>query len=314
LLVLALSARHLQLGLPGNESEPASSTQHQSYDLLAEGFGPGFNAALAVVVDATGIPASRRPQVLAQLAAILRHDPDIADVAPPVASPAGTIAVLSVVPETGPDTAATSTLVHRMRDDDLPLISRAGGTGYVAGNTAADIDVSGRLGSALPVFIAIIVVLAFILLMIAFRSLLVPLTAVIGVLFGLAMDYEVFLISRMRERFELDRDPRAAVAAGLQRSGRVVCAAALIMTAVFAGFIPADDPIVKSIAFALTTGVLIDAFVVRLTIIPAAMTLLGQPAWPLPARLDRVLPHADIEGASLPSPARPANPEQVPAT
>ena len=97
-------------------------------------------------------------------------------------------------------------------------------------------------------------------------------------------------------------------------SGRVVCAAALIMTAVFAGFIPADDPIIKSIAFALTTGVLIDAFVVRLTLIPAAMTLLGLPAWQLPARLDRVLPHADIEGASLPSPARPANPEQVPAT
>ena len=207
--------------------------------------------------------------------------------------------MLSVVPKTGPDAAATSMLVHRMRDDDLPLVARAGGTGYVAGNTAADIDVSARLGSALPVFIAIIVILAFLLLMIAFRSLLVPLTAVIGfllsvaaslgvvvwvfqyghlgrlvgtaaavpivsfvpvllvgVLFGLAMDYEVFLISRMRERFERDGDPGAAVAAGLQRSGRVVCAAALIMTAVFAGFIPADDPIVKSIAFALTAGVL----------------------------------------------------------
>jgi uncharacterized membrane protein YdfJ with MMPL/SSD domain len=294
LVVLALPARHLQLGLPGNESDPASSTQHQSYDLLAEGFGPGFNATLAVVVDATGIPASHRPQVIDQLGAALRRDPDIADVAAPVANPAGTIAVLSVVPETGPDAAATSTLVHRMRDDDLPLVSRAGGTGYVAGNTAADIDVSARLGSALPLFIAIIVVLAFVLLMTAFRSLLVPLTAVIGfllsvaaslgvmvwvfqyghlgglvgaaaaapivsfvpvllvgVLFGLAMDYEVFLISRMRERFGRDRDPGAAVAAGLQRSGRVVCAAALIMTSVFAGFIPAGDPIVKSIAFAL---------------------------------------------------------------
>ena len=133
----------------------------------------------------------------------------------------------------------------------------------------------------------------------------------VGVLFGLAMDYEVFLISRMRERFERDRDPGAAVAAGLQRSGRVVCAAALIMTSVFAGFIPADDPIVKSIAFALTTGVLIDAFVVRLTIIPAAMTLLGRHAWRLPARLDRILPHADIEGASLPALAKPVNPAKV---
>ncbi|HEY0933366.1 MAG TPA: MMPL family transporter [Trebonia sp.] len=356
LVVLALPVRHLQLGLPGNESEPASSTQHQSYDLLAEGFGPGFNATLAVVVDATGIPASSRPQVITQLAGTLRRDPDIAAVAAPVASPAGTVVVLSVVPKTGPDAAATSTLVHRMRDEDVPLISRAGGNGYVAGNTAANIDVSARLGSALPVFIAIIVVLAFILLMTAFRSLLVPLTAVIGfllsvaaslgvmvwvfqyghfgglvgaaaaapivsfvpvllvgVLFGLAMDYEVFLISRMRERFERDRDPGAAVAAGLQRSGRVVCAAALIMTAVFAGFIPADDPIVKSIAFALTAGVLIDAFIVRLTVIPAVMTLLGRHAWQLPARLDRLLPHADIEGASLPAPAAQPSAEQVPS-
>jgi putative drug exporter of the RND superfamily len=356
LVVLSLPLRHLQLGLPGNESEPASSTQHQSYDLLAEGFGPGFNATLAVVVDATGIPVSGRPRVITQLVGTLRRDPDIAEVAAPISNPAGSIVVFSVVPKTGPDATATSTLVHRMRDDDVPLVSRAGGTGYVAGNTAANIDVSARLGSALPVFIGIIVVLAFILLMIAFRSLLVPLTAVIGfllsvaaslgvmvwvfqyghfgglvgtaaavpivsfvpvllvgVLFGLAMDYEVFLISRMRERFERDRDPGAAVATGLQRSGRVVCAAALIMTAVFAGFIPANDPIVKSIAFALTTGVLIDAFVVRLTIIPAAMTLLGRHAWQLPARLDRILPHADIEGASLPAPAKPANPAQVPS-
>jgi RND superfamily putative drug exporter len=242
-----------------------------------------------------------------------------------------------------------------MRDDDVPLVARAGGTGYVAGNTAANIDVSARLGSALPVFLAIIVVLAFILLMIAFRSLLVPLTAVIGfllsvaaslgvvvwvfqyghlghlvgaaaavpivsfvpvllvgVLFGLAMDYEVFLISRMRESFERDGDPGTAVAAGLQRSGRVVCAAALIMTSVFAGFIPADDPIVKSIAFALTAGVLLDAFVVRLTIIPAVMALLGRSAWRLPARVDRILPHADIEGASLPARAQ-ASPDQVPS-
>jgi RND superfamily putative drug exporter len=354
LVVLALPARHLQLGLPGNESEPAASTQHRSYDLLAEGFGAGFNATLAVVVDAAGIPAAQRPRVIIRLAGTLRRDRDIADVAAPVANPAGTVVVLSVVPRTGPDASATSTLVRRMRDDDVPLVSRAGGTGYVAGNTAADIDVSARLGSALPLFIAIIVVLAFILLMIAFRSLLVPLTAVIGfllsvaaslgvvvwvfqyghfgglvgtaaavpvvsfvpvllvgVLFGLAMDYEVFLISRMRERFERDRDPGGAVAAGLQRSGRVVCAAALIMTAVFAGFIPADDPIVKSIAFALTTGVLIDAFVIRLTVIPAAMTLLGRHAWQLPGRLDRILPRADIEGASLCSPAAPARPEQV---
>jgi uncharacterized membrane protein YdfJ with MMPL/SSD domain len=348
LVVLALPLRHLQLGLPGNNSEPVSSTQHQSYDLLAQGFGPGFNATLAVVIDATGIPAAQRTGVVGELATTLRRDPDIAAVAAPVANPARTIVLLSVVPRTGPNASATTTLVHRMRDTDLPLVSRAGGTGYVAGNTAANIDVSSRLGSALPEFLTIIVVLAFILLTIAFRSLLIPLTAAIGflasvaaslgvmvwvfqyghlsglagvataapivsfvpvllvgVLFGLAMDYEVFLVSRMRESFGRDHDPAGAVAAGVQRSGRVVCAAALIMTSVFAGFIPTSDPIVKSIAFALTAGVLIDAFVVRLTLIPAVMVLLGRRAWWLPGWLDRILPHADIEGAALPPPGVP---------
>jgi RND superfamily putative drug exporter len=354
LVVLALPVRHLQLGLPGNNTEPAASTQHRSYDLLAEGFGPGFNATLAVVIDATGIPAAQRPAVLTRLSASLRRDPDIAVVAPPVPNPAGTIAVLSVVPRTGPDASATAALVRRMRADDLSGISRAGGIGYVAGNTAANIDVSARLGGALPLFIAIIVVLAFILLTVAVRSLLVPLTAVlgfllsiaaslgvivwvfqyghlggvvgvaaaapivsfvpvllVGVLFGLAMDYEVFLIARMRESYGRDGDAAAAVAAGVQRSGRVVCAAALIMSSVFAGFIFTGDPIIKSIAFALTVGVLIDAFVVRLTIIPAVMALLGRHAWQLPARLDRVLPHADIEGATLPAPGSPAEHDRV---
>jgi uncharacterized membrane protein YdfJ with MMPL/SSD domain len=353
LVVIALPARNLRLGLPGNDSEPISSTQHQSYDLLAEGFGPGFNATLAVVVDASGIPAARRAGVLKSLARKLSADPDIAVVSAPVANPARTVAVLSVTPKTGPDAQATASLVNRMRMSDVPLVDRAGGTGYVAGNTAADIDVSARLGSALPLFVAIIVVVAFLLLTLAFRSLLVPLVAVlgfllsvaaslgvmtwffqdghltglsgiaaaapivsfvpillVGVLFGLAMDYQVFLTSRMREAFERDGDAAAAVSAGVERSGRVVCAAALIMTAVFAGFIPTGDPIVKSIAFALTAGVLVDAFIVRLTLMPAVMNLLGRAAWWLPGWLDRLLPHADIEGAGLP--AVPADsPQQV---
>jgi RND superfamily putative drug exporter len=145
------------------------------------------------VVDATRRPAAQRPQVLTQLAASLRRDPDIAVVSAPALNPARTIAVLSVVPRTGPGAAATTSLVHRMRDDDLPVVSRAGGTGYVAGNTAANIDVSARLGSALPVFIAIIVVLAFILLAVAFRSVLVPLTAVRGFLLSVAASLGVMV-------------------------------------------------------------------------------------------------------------------------
>jgi RND superfamily putative drug exporter len=354
LVVIALPARNLRLGLPGNNSEPVASTQHQSYELLAEGFGPGFNATLAVVVDASGIPAGRRAAVVQTLAAQLSRDPGIAVVSAPVANPARTIVVLSVTPKTGPTAQATTDLVNRMRSADVPVVDRAGGTGYVAGNTAANIDVSSRLGSAFPLFVAIIVVVAFLLLMVAFRSLLIPLAAVIGfllsvaaslgvmvwffqdghlrglsgittaapivsfvpillvgVLFGLAMDYQVFLTSRMREAFERDGDARAAVTAGVERSGRVICAAALIMTSVFAGFIPTGDPIIKSIAFALTAGVLIDAFVVRLILIPATMDLLGRAAWWLPGWLDRLLPQADIEGTSLPRVSEDSRPQQV---
>jgi uncharacterized membrane protein YdfJ with MMPL/SSD domain len=343
LVVIALPARHARLGLPGNDSQPAASTQHQSYELLAKGFGAGFNATLAVVVDASKIPAARRAPVLGQLAGKLAEDPGIAVVSAPIVNPARTIAVLSVTPRTGPDAQATADLVNRMRDDDVPLVGKAGGTGYVAGATAADIDVSARLGSAFPLFVTVIVVVAFLLLMVAFRSLLVPLVAVVGfllsvaaslgvmvwffqyghlkgvsgiaaaapivsfvpillvgVLFGLAMDYQVFLTSRMREAFERDGDAAAAITAGVEHSGRVVCAAALIMTSVFAGFIPAGDPIVKSIAFALTAGVLADALVVRLTLIPAVMAVLGRASWWLPRWLDRILPHADIEGTGLP--------------
>jgi RND superfamily putative drug exporter len=302
LAVLALPATGLRLGLPGNESEPASSTQHQSYDLLDQGFGPGFNATLAVVVDARGIPGPARAGVLKSLTAALSRDPGVAGVSPPVASPAGPITVLSVTPKTGPDAQATTGLVNRMRADDVPLVDRAGGTGYVAGNTAANIDVSAKLESALPLFVAIIVVVAFILLTVAFRSLLVPLTAVIGFLLSVAASLGVMVwFFQDGNLTGISGAAAAAVTAGVQSSGRVVCAAALIMTSVFGGFIPTGDPIIKSIAFSLTAGVLVDAFVVRMTLIPAVMALLGRSAWWLPGWLDRTLPHADIEGAGLPS-------------
>ncbi|MFE2133719.1 MMPL family transporter, partial [Streptomyces sp. NPDC059466] len=288
-------------------------------------------------------------------------DPDIATVAPPRATEDGAITVLGVVPKTGPDDQKTTDLVHRLRDRAVTPVTDAGGTAYVAGATAAGIDVSAKLSSALPLFVTIIVVLALLLLMLAFRSILVPLKAVlgfllsiaagigavvwvfqdghlsglfqvaaaapiacfvpvllIGVLFGLAMDYEVFLVSRMREHFHHHRDARAAVEHGVERSGRVVTAAALIMAAVFGGFIFNHDPTVKTIGFALTIGVLIDAFVVRLTIVPAVLSLLGRHAWALPKWLDRAVPNMDIEGDSLPprttgSPVVTAAAELVPA-
>ncbi|WP_019071604.1 MMPL family transporter [Streptomyces hokutonensis] len=362
LLVLALPATGLRLGLPSNETQPTASTQHKSYELLTKGFGPGFNATLVVVVDGTRVPAAQRETVVEQVAGTVGKDPDIATVAPPTTTEDGAITVLGIVPKTGPDDKRTTDLVHRLRDHAVTPVADAGGTAYVAGATAAGIDVSAKLASALPLFVTIIVVLALLLLMLAFRSVLVPLKAVlgfllsiaaglgavvwvfqkghlndlfqipaaapiasfvpvllIGVLFGLAMDYEVFLVSRMREYFHHHGDARAAVEHGVQRSGRVVTAAALIMAAVFGGFIFNHDPTVKTIGFALTVGVLIDAFVVRLTIVPAVLSLLGRHAWTLPKWLDRAVPNVDIEGDSLPprTPAghtAPADPEPVRAT
>lgn len=343
LLALAAPARDLRLGLPSNASQPVDSTQHKSYDLLTDGFGPGFNATLTAVVDLDGVPAGDRTATVTGLRTALAGDRGVAVAAPPVTNADSTLAVVAVVPKTGPDAQATTDLVHRLREN-ASTVEKAGGTLYIAGQTAAAIDVAGKLSDALPLFIAIIVILALILLTIAFRSLLVPVKAalgfllsvaaslgatvwvfqdghlngvldipsagpvtsflpvlLIGVLFGLAMDYEVFLVSRMREHYEHTGDAAEAVTQGMARSGRVVSAAALIMVAVFGGFVFNTDPIIKSIGFALAFGVLVDAFVVRMTLVPAAMALLGRRAWGLPGWLDRVTPDVDIEGAKLPA-------------
>ncbi|MDT7841858.1 MMPL family transporter [Streptomyces justiciae] len=342
LLALAAPARDLRLGLPSNASQPVDSTQHKSYDLLTDGFGPGFNATLTAVVDLDGVPAADRTATVTELRTALAGDRGVAVAAAPVTNGDSTLAVIAVVPKTGPDAQATTDLVHRLREN-ASTVEKAGGTLYIAGQTAAAIDVAGKLSDALPLFIAIIVILALILLTIAFRSLLVPVKAalgfllsvaaslgatvwvfqdghlngvldipsagpvtsflpvlLIGVLFGLAMDYEVFLVSRMREHYEHTGDAAEAVTQGMARSGRVVSAAALIMVAVFGGFVFNHDPIIKSIGFALAFGVFVDAFVVRMTLVPAAMALLGRRAWGLPDWLDRVTPDVDIEGAKLP--------------
>jgi RND superfamily putative drug exporter len=353
LLALALPARDLRLGLPSYASQPEASTQHKSYDLLTEGFGPGFNATLITVVDTERIPRDQRQATVTQLRGELAADKNVAAVSPPVSSPSDGLVVMSVVPKSSPDAQATTDLVHRMRDQ-APEVAGSGGSLYVTGQTAMAIDVAGKLGDALPLFIAVIVILALILLALAFRSVLVPLKAALGfllsvgaslgasvwvfqqghlnglldvapvgpvtsflpilltgVLFGLAMDYEVFLVSRMREHYEHRKDAAEAIAQGVSSSARVVVAAALIMIAVFGGFVFNDDPIIKSIGFALAFGVFIDAFVVRMTLVPAAMALLGRRAWSMPRWLDRLLPDVDIEGARLPAPT-PAEPAAHP--
>jgi uncharacterized membrane protein YdfJ with MMPL/SSD domain len=338
LVLLALPALHLRLGLPGANTQPTSSTERRAYDLLTTGFGPGFNGPLTIVIYSP----SKDSKAVANAEKVLAGLPDVAAVGQPVRNKAGDVTIVGVVPRSAPDSKATEDLVSLVRAKAAPLHAQSNVEMLVSGTTAVNIDVSNKLGAALPVFAAVVVILALILLGLAFRSILVPIKAVlgyllsisaslgvvvsvfqdghltgllgvpstgpiisflpvllVGILFGLAMDYEVFLVSRMREDFVHGGDARAAVVTGFGHAGRVVTAAALIMTAVFGSFVPGGDAIIQAIGLSLAVGVLIDAFVVRMTIVPAVMTLLGPSAWWLPRWLDKLMPHLDIEGETF---------------
>ncbi|MEV0708037.1 MMPL family transporter [Nocardia aurea] len=341
--VLALPALGLQLGLPDDGTKAADTTQRHAYDLLAEGFGPGFNGPLTLVIDAAD--GGNLDAASSEITSAIWNTADVAAVVPmPASSDTG---LVTVIPHSGPSTEETKNLVGQIRDLRGAIEDSTGTRVLVTGNTATGIDISQKLASALPIFLAVVVGLSFVLLMIAFRSVLVPLKAtlgfllslavtfgalvavfqwgwgaellgidttgpiisflpvlLIGLLFGLAMDYEVFLVSRMREDYTHGATPDEAVIGGFRHGARVVTAAALIMGSVFAGFILGHDTTIKSIGFALAIGVLVDAFVVRMTIVPAVMALLGHRAWQLPAWLDRILPNVDIEGAGLETEAR----------
>jgi putative drug exporter of the RND superfamily len=344
---LAVPLLHLRLGLPDDSSAAPGTQQRQAYDILSKSFGPGFNGPLTVVAD---IPkGSDADKVAATIHTRLSALRDVAAVAPAQFSPDRTLAIVSLIPSSGPSTTATEDLVRAVRAQEGAVHADTGAQLAVTGPTAVGIDVASRMGSALVPYLLVVVGLAFLLLMIAFRSVLVPLTAVagfllsigaalgamvgvfqegfaaslfgvetapivsllpilmIGILFGLAMDYQVFLVSHMHEAHAQGHDAQDAVRHGFTQSARVVTAAALIMASVFAGFILPDDAIVKSIGFALTVGILIDAFLIRMTLIPALMSLLGARAWWLPRWLERVIPNVDIEGAGLERrhPARP---------
>lgn len=338
--VLAVPALDLDLGLPDDGNLNSDVTQRKAYDLLADGFGAGFNGPLTVVVDARGSDA---PQAAADAAAAsVAKLGDVAAVSPAMFNEAGDTAVVTVFPKSGPADADTKALVGDIRDATSAVEKSTGADIAVTGNTALGIDISEKLTSALPIFLIVVVGLSLLLLTLAFRSILVPIKAtvgfllslaatfgalvavfqwgwladligvqqtgpilsflpilLIGLLFGLAMDYELFLVSRMREDYVHGAEPREAVIGGFRHGARVVTAAALIMASVFAGFILGDEPTIKSIGFALAFGVLIDAFVVRMWIVPAVMTLLGHHAWYLPAWLDRIMPNVDLEGTGL---------------
>ncbi|GGW95561.1 membrane protein [Streptomyces malachitofuscus] len=345
---LAVPALDLRLGTPGDEAKPTSATERRAYDALADGFGPGFNGPLTVVVDATG--ADDPKAAVTTVAKRLAGTEGVVSVSPARFNEAGDTAVLRATPATAPTSEETEDLVHAIRDARPGLESSTGATFEVTGVTALNIDVADKMMSALVPYLLIVVGLAFLLLTIVFRSLLVPLKAalgfllsvlasfgllvtvfqqghgagllgidqtgpvlsqipifLVGIVFGLAMDYQVFLVSRMREAYVRGAQPGGAVISGFRHSGRVVVAAGLIMMAVFAGFMTAGDSLTKMVGFGLATAVLFDAFVVRMAFVPAVLVLLGRSAWWLPRPLARLLPRVDVEGESLGgrSPASP---------
>ncbi|MEU7801833.1 MMPL family transporter [Micromonospora arborensis] len=335
--LLALPTPDMRLALPGAATAAVGSPARVANDLTTEGFGAGFTGRLAVVV--AGDSPQATSAAVPQVTALLQRTENVLAVAPAQLSPDGRTALLGVIPKTGPTDEATETLVHDIRgtvagirDADVLL----------TGVTAIGIDVSEKLSDALPIYLLLVVGLSVLLLMLVFRSLLVPVKAalgflltvaatfgitvavfqqghladlvgldtpgplisflpilLIGILFGLAMDYEVFLVSRMREDFVHGKSARQATISGMGHGARVVTAAALIMISVFGGFVFLEDPVIKSMGFALAIGVAIDAFVVRMTIVPAVMSLLGDRAWWLPSWLNRALPNVDIEGEGL---------------
>ncbi|MEV0457923.1 MMPL family transporter [Catellatospora methionotrophica] len=337
--VMAIPALDLALALPDDSTAAPGSTQRMAYDQLSSGFGAGFNGPLLLVVEdslgGVGTAAEQAQQAVSRL-------PDVAVVTPPTINPDRDTAMLTVIPHSGPGTQETKDLVAAIRDFAPAVAASTGADLSVTGATAVNIDVSDKLTAALIPYLAIVVGLAFVLLMLVFRSVLVPLKAtvgflisvaaafgalvavfqwgwladlfgvpstgpivsimpifLIGVLFGLAMDYEVFLVTRTREEYVHGAAPDDAIVTGTRHGARVVTAAALIMISVFAGFILTDDTIIKSLGFALAVGVAVDAFLVRMTIVPAVLSLLGRAAWWLPAWLDRILPDVNVEGEQL---------------
>lgn len=337
---IAVPAASLEMGLPDDGSQPTSTTQRRAYDLLSDGFGPGFNGPLMVVVDTAN--SSDGKAAAKQVTDEISGLKGVVAVSPATFNKAGDAAMITVVPKDRPSSVETENVVHAIRDAGTGIKSDTGAEVLVTGATAMNIDFSEKMNDALLPYLALVVGLAFLLLMVVFRSVLVPLKAalgfllsvvaalgavvavfqwgwlgslfgveqtgpimsmmpifMVGVVFGLAMDYEVFLVTRMREAYVHGESPGQAVVTGFKHGARVVTAAAVIMIAVFSGFIGSSESMIKMIGFSLAIAVFFDAFVVRMAIVPAVLALLGKRAWWLPRWLDRALPNVDVEGEGL---------------
>ncbi|MDQ3294904.1 MAG: MMPL family transporter, partial [Actinomycetota bacterium] len=342
LLVLAAPVLGLRLAFTDESNFAEDTTTRQAYDLLVEGFGAGFNGPLFLVAE---IEPGADLQALGALNGALEDDPSVAAVLGPQPNEAGTAVRWFVAPTDGPQEEATEQLVHRIRDQLVPPVEQATGTEIdVTGLVAANIDASALMSSRIPIFFGAVLVLSFLLLMVVFRSLLVPLKAVImnllsigaaygimvalfqwgwlsditgvqpgpvepwmpmmlfAIVFGLSMDYEVFLLSRVREEWVRTGDSRTSVADGLAATAKVITAAAAIMVVVFGSFILENDRTFKLMGTGLATAIFLDATIVRMVLVPATMELLGDKNWWLPRWLDRLIPHVAVEGTSEAAP------------
>ncbi|HEX4811964.1 MAG TPA: MMPL family transporter, partial [Nonomuraea sp.] len=339
--VLAMPTTDMNLGIPTGATANQDTAARQSYEAISRGFGEGFNGPLLVTAEPAGQQALT-PELTGRLTAQLQAREDIVMAVPVGVTETGDLAVFSAIPTSGPDDEATSRLVNELRAADNPVAVANDVTLGVTGFTAISIDMSDKLAEVLPLYLAIIVALSLLILMLVFRSVVVPVKAtlgfllsilatfgattavfqwgwlsslfgfdtggplmsfmpiiVTGILYGLAMDYEVFLVSSMREAYVHGYHGHASVVHGFDQASRVVVAAAIIMISVFSGFIFSHDIMIKQIGFALAVGILLDAFLVRMTLVPALMALFDDKAWWLPRWLDRLLPDLDVEGDKL---------------
>ena len=348
LLALTAPALALRMGNPDEGALPETRTERRAYDLTAAAFGPGSNGPLVIAVD-----IARDPSVVEPLRDAVGADAGIAEVAPGDVDAAAGVATLVATPTTGPQDEATRDTLARLRNDVVPRVLGASpARAHIGGQTASFADVSDRVTDRLPLFIAAVILLSFLLLVVIFRSIVVPLKAalmnllsigasygvlvmvfqwgwgagIIGlestvpiisfipmfmfaIVFGLSMDYEVFLLSRVREEYLRSGDNDAAVIDGIAGTARVITSAALIMISVFLGFVLGDDPATKMFGLGLATAIFIDATIVRMVLVPAAMTLLGDANWWTPRWLERLLPAVDIDGrAGSPMPEMQADP------
>ena len=348
-VVLAIPLFSIQLGHIGDGADPTSFTDRRAYDLMSDAFGPGSNGPLTVVIDQTNVPQSQRSDLASKAQQSLDKIQGAAAVTPLTPTQDGDLLVGTVYSTKSPQNSATTDLTNSLVDDTLPdTVQGTDAKGYVTGTTATQVDFRDIVASQLPVIIAVVVGLAFLIILAVFRGLLVAVKAAVlnvlsiaasygvvvavfqwgwggpalgvhgkvpiesyvpmmmfAIVFGLSMDYEIFLLSRVHEAWLRTGDAKASVAHALEITARVITCAALIMVSVFAAFIVSDNIVVKMLGLGLAVSVLIDATVVRLLMVPAVMTLLGRHAWWMPRWLDRVMPHIDAEGTK--AEARPAS-------